>query len=48
MNECDGRSQAAQLWKQLYRAAVLETNIELEGSFDNRDCEAHMGRDSRR
>jgi hypothetical protein len=29
MNECDGRSQAAQLWKQLYRAAVLETNIDL-------------------
>jgi hypothetical protein len=29
MNECDGRSQATQLWKQLFRAAVLETNIDL-------------------
>jgi hypothetical protein len=29
MNESDGRSEDAQLWKHLYRAAVLETNMEL-------------------
>ena len=29
MNECDGRSPDAQLWKHLYRAAVLETDMEL-------------------
>src|ERR1039457_152096 len=29
MKESDGRSQDAQLWKQLYRAAVLEINMEL-------------------
>jgi hypothetical protein len=29
MNASDGRSQDAQLWKQLYRAAVLETDMEL-------------------
>jgi hypothetical protein len=29
MNESDVRSQDAQLWKQLYRTAVLETNGEL-------------------
>ena len=29
MNESDGRSQDAQSWKRLYRAAVLETNMEL-------------------
>jgi len=29
MNENDARSQGAQLWKQLYRTAVLETNREL-------------------
>ena len=29
MNASDGRSQDAQLWKELYRAAVLETNMEL-------------------
>ena len=29
MNESDARSQGAELWKQLYRAAVLETNREL-------------------
>jgi hypothetical protein len=29
MNECDRRSQVVQSWKQLYRAAVLETNMEL-------------------
>jgi hypothetical protein len=29
MNECDGRSPDAQLWKHLYRAAVRETNREL-------------------
>jgi hypothetical protein len=29
MSESDARSQGAQLWKQLYRAAVLETNREL-------------------
>ena len=29
MSASDGRSQDAQLWKQLYRAAVLETNMEL-------------------
>jgi hypothetical protein len=29
MNECDGRSPEAQLWKHLYRSAVLETNMEL-------------------
>ena len=29
MSASDGRSQDAQLWKQLYRAAVLETNVEL-------------------
>jgi len=28
MNESDGRCQDAQSWKQLYRAAVLETNME--------------------
>jgi hypothetical protein len=29
MNESDVRSQGGQLWKHLYRAAVLETNMEL-------------------
>ena len=29
MNESDARSQGAELWKQLYRAAVLEADIEL-------------------
>jgi len=29
MNESDARSQDAQLWKHLYKAAVLETNMEL-------------------
>lgn len=29
MNESDGRSQGTQAWKQLYRAAVLETNMDL-------------------
>jgi len=29
MNESDGRPQDAQLWKQLYKAAVLETNMDL-------------------
>jgi hypothetical protein len=29
MNESDRRSQDVQSWKQLYRAAVLETKIEL-------------------
>ena len=29
MNESDARSQDAQLWKRLYKAAVLETNMEL-------------------
>jgi len=29
MNECARRSQVVQSWKQLYRAAVLETNMEL-------------------
>jgi len=29
MNESDVRSQGGQLWKYLYRAAVLETNMEL-------------------
>jgi hypothetical protein len=29
MNESDARSQGAQLWKHLYRAAILETNREL-------------------
>jgi hypothetical protein len=29
MNESDARSEGAQLWKHLYRAAVLETNMEL-------------------
>ena len=29
MNESDARSQDAQVWKHLYRAAVLETNMEL-------------------
>jgi hypothetical protein len=29
MNESDARFQGAQLWKQLYRAAVLETSREL-------------------
>jgi hypothetical protein len=29
MNESDGRSEDSQLWKHLYRAAVLETNMEL-------------------
>jgi hypothetical protein len=29
MKECDGQSQDAQLWKRLYRAAVLETNMDL-------------------
>jgi hypothetical protein len=29
MNESDGRSEDAQLWKGLYRAAVLETKMEL-------------------
>ena len=29
MNESDRRSQDVQSWKQLYRAAVLETNMEL-------------------
>jgi len=29
MNENDRRSQVVQSWKQLYRAAVLETNMEL-------------------
>jgi len=27
MNESDRRSQDVQSWKQLYRAAVLETNM---------------------
>jgi hypothetical protein len=29
MNECDRRTQVVQAWKQFYRAAVLETNMEL-------------------
>jgi hypothetical protein len=29
MNESDARSQSAQLWKHLYRAAILETNMDL-------------------
>ncbi len=29
MNESDVRSQDAQSWKSLYKAAVLETNMEL-------------------
>jgi len=29
MNESDAKSQDAQSWKSLYRAAVLETNMEL-------------------
>jgi hypothetical protein len=29
MNESDVRSEGGQLWKHLYRAAVLETNTEL-------------------
>jgi hypothetical protein len=29
MNECDRRSEVVQSWKQLYRAAVLEKNVEL-------------------
>ena len=29
MNESDARSQDAQLWKHLYKAAVLETNIKV-------------------
>jgi hypothetical protein len=29
MNESDGRSEDSQLWKHLYRAAVLETDMEL-------------------
>ena len=29
MNESDRRSQDVQSWKQLYRAAILETNMEL-------------------
>ena len=29
MNASDGRSPDAQLWKYLYRAAVLETNMDL-------------------
>jgi len=29
MNECARRSQVVRSWKQLYRAAVLETNMEL-------------------
>jgi hypothetical protein len=29
MDESDARSQDAQLWKHLYRAAVLETDMEL-------------------
>ena len=29
MNESDARSQGAQLWKHLYRTAILETNREL-------------------
>jgi hypothetical protein len=29
LNEGDGRSPDAQLWKHLYRAAVLETNMDL-------------------
>jgi hypothetical protein len=29
MNENDARSQGAELWKQLYRTAVLETKREL-------------------
>jgi hypothetical protein len=29
MNESDARSQGTQLWKHLYRAAILETNREL-------------------
>ena len=29
MNESDGRSPDAQLWKHLYRAAILETNMDL-------------------
>jgi hypothetical protein len=29
MNESDVKSQDAQSWKSLYRAAVLETNMEL-------------------
>jgi hypothetical protein len=29
MNESDARSQDAQLWKNLYRAAILETDSDL-------------------
>ena len=29
MNECPRRSQVVQSWKQSYRTAVLETNMEL-------------------
>ena len=29
MNESDARSQDAQLWKHLYKSAVLETDMEL-------------------
>ena len=29
MNESDARSQGAELWKHLYRTAILETNREL-------------------
>jgi hypothetical protein len=29
MNECPRRSQVVQSWKQLYRTAVLETNMKL-------------------
>ena len=29
MSECDGRPPDAQLWKHLYRDAVLETNMDL-------------------
>jgi hypothetical protein len=29
MNECAPRTQVAQSWKQSYRTAVLETNMEL-------------------
>jgi hypothetical protein len=29
VNESDARAQDAQLWKHLYKAAVLETNMEL-------------------
>ena len=29
MNESDARAQDAQLWKHFYKAAVLETNMEL-------------------